>query len=116
MTAATPRTSSDKAIESISVEHELRLRRWAREYYVPADKRSEAWHPVILQEMRFKDLEEAEIQPIEQIRYVPLEPTIERRFDQKHDLQGPRFMRPANRERVEERLYANIVPGEMYYT
>jgi hypothetical protein len=42
---------------------ELRLRRWARENYVPRTQRQLSWHPVILDEMDRKDLElcEAEI-------------------------------------------------------
>jgi hypothetical protein len=34
---------------------ELRMRRWARENYVPANERETAWHPIILEEMRRKD-------------------------------------------------------------
>lgn len=34
---------------------ELRLRRWAREHYVPCDKRLNDWHPVVLEEMARKD-------------------------------------------------------------
>jgi len=36
---------------------ELRLRRWARQHYVPPGQRDVAWHPVILDEMDRKDLE-----------------------------------------------------------
>jgi hypothetical protein len=36
---------------------EIRLRRWARENYVAADERDDAWHPVVLDEMRMKDQE-----------------------------------------------------------
>ena len=36
---------------------ELRLRRWARENYVPASQRDARWHPVVLDEMRRKDAE-----------------------------------------------------------
>ena len=39
---------------------ELRLRRWARENYVPADERDGGWHPIILEEMRRKDGEVSE--------------------------------------------------------
>jgi hypothetical protein len=39
---------------------ELRLRRWARENYVPADERDRAWHPIILEEMHRKDGEVSE--------------------------------------------------------
>jgi hypothetical protein len=36
---------------------ELRLRRWARENYVPRDRRERSWHPVVLDEMDRKDRE-----------------------------------------------------------
>ena len=36
---------------------ELRLRRWARENYVPAEGRQDEWHPVVHEEMEKKDLE-----------------------------------------------------------
>jgi hypothetical protein len=36
---------------------ELRLRRWARENYVPNDQRNDSWHPVIHEEMDKKDRE-----------------------------------------------------------
>ena len=36
---------------------ELRMRRWARENYVPPEKRNGDWHPVIQDEMKKKDVE-----------------------------------------------------------
>jgi hypothetical protein len=36
---------------------ELRLRRWARENYVPRGERNDSWHPVIREEMAKKDHE-----------------------------------------------------------
>ncbi len=39
---------------------ELRLRRWAREHYVPHDQRHASWHPVVHDEMVKKDRETAE--------------------------------------------------------
>jgi len=39
----------------IDLVEELRLRRWARMNFVPAAERSDAWHPVILDEMRVQD-------------------------------------------------------------
>jgi hypothetical protein len=36
---------------------ELRMRRWARENYVPLSQRQLSWHPVILEEMDRKDVE-----------------------------------------------------------
>jgi hypothetical protein len=38
---------------------ELRLRRWARENFVPREERKHTWHPVIHEEMEKKDLESA---------------------------------------------------------
>jgi hypothetical protein len=36
---------------------ELRLRRWARENYVPPEKRQRSWHPIVHEEMKKKDFE-----------------------------------------------------------
>jgi hypothetical protein len=41
----------------IDVIEELRLRRWARENYVPAQQRNRTWHPVVHDEMHKKDNE-----------------------------------------------------------
>ena len=43
---------------------ELQLRRWARENYVPAASRVVHWHPVILDEMQQRDLDQAEAQTV----------------------------------------------------
>jgi hypothetical protein len=42
---------------------ELRLRRWARENYVPREQRENTWHPVVLDEMAKKDHETADVEP-----------------------------------------------------
>ena len=42
---------------------ELRLRRWARENYVPREQRQHAWHPVVLDEMSKKDHEIVDVEP-----------------------------------------------------
>jgi len=42
---------------------ELRLRRWAREHYVPRTQRQLSWHPVVLDEMTRKDEEQVEVEP-----------------------------------------------------
>ena len=47
-------------LPEIDLIEELRLRRWARENYVPADERNRGWHPIILEEMRRKDGEVSE--------------------------------------------------------
>ena len=36
---------------------ELRLRRWARENYVPRTDRQRGWHPIVHEEMERKDHE-----------------------------------------------------------
>jgi hypothetical protein len=43
---------------------ELRLRRWARENYVPHSRRERSWHPVILDEMDRKDVEMVEAEAV----------------------------------------------------
>ena len=48
--------SSSIAAELDFIE-ELRLRRWARENFVPRSERQLSWHPVILDEMNRKDVE-----------------------------------------------------------
>lgn len=64
-----PRTSTDPV-------EELRLRRWARENYVPVESRDQTWHPVVLDEMQRKDVEQASIDTYSAIarRVVPLAP------------------------------------------
>jgi hypothetical protein len=47
-------------VEEVDLIQELRLRRWARENYVPEGQREASWHPVILDEMQKKDLETEE--------------------------------------------------------
>jgi hypothetical protein len=39
---------------------EFRLRRWARENYVPTEQRDRAWHPIVHEEMRRKDGESSD--------------------------------------------------------
>ncbi len=48
----------------IDLIEELRMRRWAREHYVPLDSRETNWHPVVLDEMQRKDLEQTEVEAI----------------------------------------------------
>ena len=42
---------------------ELRLRRWAREHYVPRGQRQSSWHPVVREEMEKKDSELGQTAP-----------------------------------------------------
>lgn len=44
--------------EPVSMIQEIRLRKWARQNYVPAQWRcDEDWHPVVLDEMHRRDAE-----------------------------------------------------------
>ena len=43
---------------------ELRLRRWARQHFVPRPQREREWHPVILDEMQRKDHELTEAEAV----------------------------------------------------
>lgn len=44
-------------MEDLDLIEELRLRRWARENFVPVNQRQTNWHPVVLEEMGRKDVE-----------------------------------------------------------
>ena len=48
---------SIRSIADLDFIEELRLRRWARENYVPETERNDGWHPIVLDEMSRKDEE-----------------------------------------------------------
>ncbi len=48
---------SSTVLSELDFIEELRLRRWAREHYVPTNERKRSWHPIILEEMLRKDEE-----------------------------------------------------------
>lgn len=64
------------SIAGLDVVDELRLRRWARENFVPAEERDATWHAVVLNEMSRKDAElhEAADSDAAGRAYVPLHP------------------------------------------
>ena len=47
-------------LAELDLIEELRLRRWAREHYVPRNERRISWHPVVHDEMSKKDGETGE--------------------------------------------------------
>jgi len=49
--------SNGAVLDEIDFIEELRLRRWARENFVPPELRQDTWHPVILEEMVRKERE-----------------------------------------------------------
>jgi len=65
-------------VPSVSTDpvEELRLRRWARENFVPVESRDPAWHSVVLDEMKRKDQEQAAVDDYSSVarRIVPLAP------------------------------------------
>ncbi len=60
-------SKEEAMMSSVSAEldliEELRLRRWAREHYVPNGQRLASWHPIIHDEMSKRDLEIGEADP-----------------------------------------------------
>ena len=51
-------------VADVDFIEELRLRRWAREHYVPLNQRKQSLHPVVLDEMNRKDDEMSEIESV----------------------------------------------------
>ena len=84
---------------------ELRLRRWARENYVPAAARDARWHPVALAEMRLRDAEiERERADAATVRgsgrFVPLAP-VTYSLDPPHlTPDAPHFLAAGTRDRT----------------
>ena len=64
--------------QSVSTDlvQEFRLRRWARENYVPIEYRDSTWHDVVLDEMQRKDQEQSAVDWYAEVvgRIVPLAP------------------------------------------
>jgi hypothetical protein len=48
----------------VDLIEELRLRRWARENYVPRSLRQTTWHPVVLDEMEKKETDLSKSNPV----------------------------------------------------
>ncbi|MFO0809580.1 MAG: hypothetical protein U0746_13230 [Gemmataceae bacterium] len=46
---------SSSVLADLDLIEEVRLRRWARENFVPANQRNTTWHPIVLDEMDRKD-------------------------------------------------------------
>ena len=93
-------------VNSVKLIQELRLRRWARDHYVPADQRGKHWHPIVLQEMDFRDAELAEQAATQEIiasHIVPLMPSETHYIDLSHPaVPQPKSLQiPADHERIE---------------
>jgi hypothetical protein len=70
----------------VDLIQEFRLRKWARDNYVRPEQRGRAWHPVVLEEMTFRDAELKSEPSIELPRspFVPLMPTESHYIDDPH--------------------------------
>ena len=68
----------------VDILKELRLRRWARENYVPAEDRPNSWHPIVLDEMSAKDAEALDFVHGASA-YVPLVPSAVHFLHGAHD-------------------------------
>jgi hypothetical protein len=58
---------SSAIVGSLDMIEEFRMRRWARENYVPRGQRQNHWHRIILDEMERKDSEMLEADPVQMI-------------------------------------------------
>lgn len=93
-------------VNSVKLIQELRLRKWARAHYVPPEQRGKNWHPIVLQEMGFRDAELAEQAAALDDRgssFVPLAPTETFYIDTPHPaVPAPKsLLMPADQERIE---------------
>ena len=77
------------AAETMNIDPimELRLRKWAREHYAARNERGRNWHPIVLQEMEFRDAELGDPQFDRRAMpspFVPLAPTETHYLDAPH--------------------------------
>lgn len=88
---------------SLDLVKEFRLRKWARAHYVSPDQRGRQWHPIVLEEMSFRDAELAEQQAHEEYAfspYVPLAPSEIYHFDAPHAVvPAPKSLQQAGSDR-----------------
>jgi hypothetical protein len=57
-------------LAELDLIEELRLRRWAREHYVPRNERRITWHPVVHDEMSKKDREAGDAEETTSAHYA----------------------------------------------
>lgn len=89
---------------SDDIVNEFRLRRWARENYVPLEDRDPTWHAIVLDEMAHRDAERAELAATHSTSsagYVPLAPIELNRLHGPHEaVREPNFLQTHNRSSV----------------
>lgn len=88
-----PHQEEVPAVEgAVDFVEEIRLRSWARQHYTQPENRSDAWHPIVLEEMQSRDreLQTETVDDTTAIAFVPLVPTDQHRVDPGHtELRGP---------------------------
>ena len=92
---------SHQTTSQINVIRELRLRRWARNHYVPAKERLSTWNPVVLEEMMVRDSEiqsQVDNAPPLVSQFVPLSPEPVNILHQAHEDQNEPKMLQAIQE------------------
>lgn len=107
---------------------ELRLRRWARENFVPVAERSAAWHSVILHEMESRDrdlatpengVREDEISVADRwlriSRIVPLPPDPLQPEPQAKESELPGNNRHENRDRRFDDAHITLHPSQILF-
>jgi hypothetical protein len=75
-------------VAGIDLIQELRLRKWARQNYVSPERRGKNWHPIVLEEMQFRDEELRDVHgdlPASNSAFVPLAPTEVFFIDARHE-------------------------------
>jgi len=103
------RVISNFRSNNVDVVMELRLRRWARQNYVPANRRRETWHPIVLEEMSLRDEEQSmhSIRHSGMMAYVPLMPdTIRVRHDAHVPQRDPVIVKHVSP--AEQQSYAGV--------
>lgn len=83
---------------SVDLIEELQLRRWARQHYLPPDQRPTFWHPIVLEEMAFRDQEDAHRPASETETWGPFVPLAPLDWFDLHAAHGS-VLKPQTRKR-----------------
>lgn len=82
---------------NVDLIEELQLRRWARQHYLPPDQRPTFWHPIVLEEMAFRDQEDAQRSAPETETWGPFVPLAPLEWLHLHAAHG-RILKPQARK------------------
>lgn len=82
---------------NVDLIEELQLRRWARQHYLPPAQRPAFWHPIVLEEMAFRDQEDAQRAAAETETWGPFVPLAPLEWFDLHAAHG-RVQKPQTRK------------------